>query len=185
MAIQQSADAKAFRDAMGQEVTYMQAHEPQIHYSQSSARDDWARGKPSEHVSLPTYMDCSSYASYLIWRSCNGDPDLDPSGYGWRQVGNSTSIANHAKAHGLAIPMMEARKYDLCVWSGHHVSVLTQAPSRDPKGPLDHLGTTAKASSHGSEGGPYFVSVGAEVSYYKGVMPIFVRTVPIDYKAPK
>ena len=172
-------EEKAFRAAMGREMDWMEAREPLIHYSQSSSRDDWLQGKGTEHVKLPTYMDCSSYGTYLIWRAMwdtYGEERgyLDPSGYNWNAVGNSTSIANHAKATHRGVALMEAKRGDLTVWSGHHVAILTQRPSKDPKGPVDHLGGSAEVSSHGAESGPYNLTLNASTAY-QGQSPLIVK----------
>ena len=172
-------DEARFREAMMAEHAWAEQHEAAIHYSQSASRDNWLGGKPREHVKLPTDMDCSSYATYLISRAMwevygHEVSALDPSGYNWNAVGNSTSIAAHAKKLHRVVPLLEARKGDLAVGSGKHVSILVQRPSKDPKGPDKHLGTDALVSSHGNEGGPAGITLKSEVAY-EGVMPIFVR----------
>ena len=169
-----------FRAAMMREKEYMEQREFAVHYSQSAARDDWKQGNPREHVKLPTYMDCSSYYTYLVWRGMwetFGEEldEFDPSGYHWNAIGNSTSIANHAKAAHRVVNLLDARKGDGAVWSGHHVAVMCQRPGKDPKGPEDHLGMAATVSSHGGESGPYPLSLQASAAY-QGVSPILVNS---------
>jgi len=155
-----------FRDKMVAEAVWGMQHEAPLHYSQDSAkRWDWRQGKVIEHVKLPTYMDCSSFGTYCIWRASGGEDKFDPSGSNGFHWGNSTSIYNHAKAHGRLVPMAEARRGDLVVWPGKHVSVLIAGPR--------HLGLKASVASHGSESGPYRLDVEDELSLGK---PYFVRT---------
>ena len=175
--IDKTSDEHKFRQAMMAEKEWMEAHEPSVRYSQSSARDDWKSGKGTEHVALPTFMDCSSYYTYLVWRGMwetYGEERgyLDPSGYNWNQVGNSTSIANHARATKRTVPLLDVKKGDGAVWSGRHVAVMAQRPAKDPKGPDEHIGTAALVSSHGAESGPYKLTLQASAAY-QGVMPIF------------
>lgn len=172
-------EEKAFRQAMMAEKDWMEGHEDPIHYSQSSSRDDWLRGDGRSHVKLPCSMDCSSYWTYLVWRAMWEVYDeernyLDPSGYNWNAVGNSTSIASHAKATKRTCTLLDVRRGDAADWSGKHVACMVQRPGKDPHGPDDHLGTSALVSSHGGENGPYKLSLSASVAY-QGVMPIFVR----------
>lgn len=172
-------DEAKFREAMMAEHAWAEQHEGQIHYTQDSRRDDFIHQPGRNHIRLPAYLDCSSYFTYLVWRAMwevygHKVAALDPSGYGWSAVGNSTSIAAHAKKAHRVVALLEARKGDAADWSGKHVSVLVQRPSKDPKGPDRHLGTDALVSSHGNESGPAGISLKSEVAF-EGVLPIFVR----------
>lgn len=163
-------DESKARKGIVAEARWGAANEDPLHYTQDSRRDDWLKGDVDKHVTLPTWMDCSSFATYCIWRATGGDPALDPSGYHYSYVGNSTSIYNHAKAHGLLVDRSEAKRGDLCVWPGRHVSILTQSPKKK--------GLAASVVSHGQESGPYKLDVSDELSL--GTV-YFVRTIPKDY----
>jgi len=176
-----SRKAKAARGAMMSEAEWGARHENAIHYSQSESRDNWLKGSPRSHMHLPAALDCSSWATYLIWRATGGDSALDPSGYHFNGVGNSTSIAAHAHQVHNVVGLYSARRGDLVVWSGKHVSILTQSPHRifrrNPH--IIRLGTDAHASSHGSEAGPYSVSVKDEIAGLG--KPIYVKSIPDKY----
>jgi len=159
-------DEHQFLDRMVAEAVWGMQHEDPLHYSQDAAkRWAWRQGDVHDHCKLPTWMDCSSFGTYCIWRACAGDPKFDPSGSNGFHWGNSTSIYNYAKAHNRLVPMDEAKRGYLVVWPGKHVSILIAGPR--------HLGLKAAVASHGSESGPYKLDVEDELSLGK---PNFVKT---------
>lgn len=170
----------AFRLAMMDEVSWCENREDAIHYSQSGSRDDWLwqmKKNPSGHLELPAALDCSSYWTYIVFKAMyeaigDIDPRFDPSGYDWGAVGNSTSIGLHAKKKNLVIPLRDAKKGDGPVWMGEHVALLVQRPGKKD------LMLGAHLSSHGSEAGPYSVTLQASVAY-QGVMPLIVKSWPL------
>lgn len=114
-------------------------HEPEISYTQGTARDDFLE-HPRGH--LPQSTDCSGFTTETYWAS--GAPD--PSGLAYRWVGWTGTILEHAYRHGHVLTDLSlARPGDPIVvgpGSGWHVFICIQA-GRDPI-----------VVSHGSSSGP-------------------------------
>jgi hypothetical protein len=115
------------------------AHNTQIHYTQSTARDDFLH-RP--RGSLPMSTDCSGWVTQDYWAA--GGPD--PSGLGFRYVGFTGSILSFAYKHGRVFTdLSRARPGDLIVigpGSGWHVTICLES------------GADPIVGSHGSEPGP-------------------------------
>lgn len=149
LAAQPDPDAKvnALRTAIANWGRYGAAHEPAIHYTQSTARDDFlhrARG------ALPMSTDCSGFVEQCHWAA--GAPD--PSGLAYRYVGFTGTLLSNAAAHGrVTTNLAAARVGDPIVigpGSGWH-AVLVLEPGADPL-----------VVSHGSESGPRIQRLSAD-----------------------
>lgn len=115
------------------------ANEPQIHYTETDARDDWLSRK---RRSLPMSTDCSGFVTACYkWA---GAPD--PNGLGYYRVGYTGTLLSHAKAHGKILDdVSKARAGDPIVigpGTGQHVVVCLIA------------GPDPLVCSHGREAGP-------------------------------
>lgn len=120
------------------------AHEPQIHYSMSSSRDDWLGMRPG---ALPLTTDCSGFVTACYrWSGAK-----DPSNFGYRYVGYTGSLLDN----GDTIPVWQADPGDLVIWGsfpGHHVAVILDVTNH-----ADPL-----LVSHGREAGPNLIRLSAE-----------------------
>lgn len=115
------------------------AHQVEIHYTQSTARDDFLH-RPRGY--LPMSTDCSGDVTQEAW--AGGGPD--PSGLAFRYVGFTGSILSFAASHGRVFTdVSRARSADLIVigpGTGWHVVMVLEA------------GPDPLVVSHGSESGP-------------------------------
>jgi hypothetical protein len=115
------------------------AHNSQIHYTQSSARDDFLHEVRGH---LPMSTDCSGWVTQNYWAA--GAPD--PSGLGYRYVGYTGTLLEFAYKHGRVFTdLSRARPGDPIVigpGTGWHVTICLE-PGEDPI-----------VGSHGSEPGP-------------------------------
>lgn len=122
------------------------AHEPEIHYSESSQRDDWLAHGPG---ALPLTTDCSGFVTACYrWAGAH-----DPSGFDYRYVGYTGSLLDH----GDTIPIWQADPGDIVIWGtfpGHHTAVIVD--TRNHADPL--------CVSHGSESGPNLERVSVETA---------------------
>jgi hypothetical protein len=164
-----SPEERAMRKTMVRLAKQGQAREKDVHYSQTN-RDGWLREK-WDSLHFPMFLDCSSWYTLLCWLA----KALDPSGYGYKQVGNSDSILIEAYKMGRVITLAEARRGDGVVFGGsktdhtgaHHVSMLLQTPGRfihrNPK--LHRILSDAHVTSHGSEAGPVKMDLKSEIAW--------------------
>lgn len=133
------AKALALRAAIVKWARWGTAHASEIHYSQSTARDDFLH-HPRGY--LPMTTDCSGDVTQEHWAP--GAPD--PSGLGYRYVGFTGTLLEFAAKHGhVFTDVSRARPGDPIVigpGSGWHVVLCLEAGS-DPL-----------VCSHGSEAGP-------------------------------
>lgn len=115
------------------------AHNPQIHYSESTIRDDYLHAPSGQ---LPLTTDCSGFVTYCYWAA--GLPD--PSGLGYRYLGYTGTLLENAAKHGRILTDVSlARPGDPIVigpGTGWHAVICVQA-GEDPI-----------VVSHGSELGP-------------------------------
>lgn len=127
------------RDGIVKWARWGAAHEPQIHYTMSPARDDWLSGKPG---ALPLSTDCSGFVTLCYrWAGAN-----DPNGLGYRMLGYTGTLLDHAAK------------------TGHVITDVSLALPGDPivigPGTGDHVvlvveqGADPVVVSHGWEGGP-------------------------------
>lgn len=134
-----AAKALALRKAIVGWGRWNAAHEPAIHYSQSTLRDDFLH-RPRGY--LPMTTDCSGDVTQQAWAA--GAPD--ESGLNYRYVGFTGTILEFAYKHGhVFTDVSRARPADLIVigpGSGWHVVRVIEA------------GADPLVVSHGSESGP-------------------------------
>jgi hypothetical protein len=133
------AAASALRARIVRWARYGITHNTQIHYTQSTARDDFLHHPPG---ALPMSTDCSGWVTQDYWAA--GGPD--PSGLGFRYVGFTGSILAFAYKHGKVFTdLSRARPGDLIVigpGTGWHVTICLES------------GADPVVGSHGSEPGP-------------------------------
>jgi hypothetical protein len=118
------------------------AHEPAVHYTQSSRRGTWLRAARAgaKGLTYPAYEDCSS-AITGIYRLANAP---DPSGAGYDGPGTTGTFL----AHGTPIGRVRAKPGDIVVFgpgTGEHAAIVLQA------------GADPLLFSHGQERGPLAV----------------------------
>ncbi len=134
-----AAAATKLRSAIVNWARYGISHNSQIHYTQSTARDDFLH-QPRGH--LPMSTDCSGWVTQDYWAA--GAPDC--SGLAYRYVGFTGSILAFAYKHGRVFTdLSRARPGDPIVigpGSGWHVTICLVA------------GADPIVGSHGSEPGP-------------------------------
>lgn len=134
-----AAAATSLRTAIVGWARWNAAHEPQIHYSQSTVRDDFLH-KPRGY--LPMTTDCSGDVTQQNW-AANAP---DPSGLGYRYVGFTGSLLEFAYKHGhVFTDVSRARPGDPIVigpGTGWHAVMVIEA------------GPDPLVVSHGSESGP-------------------------------
>jgi cell wall-associated NlpC family hydrolase len=115
------------------------AHEPEVHYSETTVRDDYLQGKAG---TLPLTTDCSGFVTYCYWAA--GLPD--PSGLGYRWLGYTGTLLANAAAHGhITSDVSKALPGDPIVigpGTGWHVVICVEA------------GVDPTVDSHGQESGP-------------------------------
>ena len=145
--IRTKPDPADIRERMVRIAMYAYANRDVIHYTQDARRmTDYA---PPPNV--PNNTDCSAFFTW-VWKSA-GAPD--PNGFGYNGYGYTGTLL----AHGSRIGTGDLKPGDAVFYhSGGHVAV--------------YVGN-GKVVSHGSEGGPYFISM-----YYA---PIYTcRTFPVS-----
>jgi hypothetical protein len=134
-----AADAQALRATIVKWARYGIAHNSQIHYSESTLRDDFLHEPRGQ---LPMTTDCSGWVTQCYWAA--GAPD--PSGLGFRYVGFTGTLLSFAANHGhVFTDLSRARPGDPIVigpGSGWHAVICLES------GPDPIVG------SHGSEPGP-------------------------------
>ena len=134
-----AAAASSLRTAIAGWARWGAGHEPTIHYTQGTARDDFLH-RPRGY--LPMYTDCSGEVTQQNW-AANAP---DPSGLGYRYVGFTGTLLSFAYKHGhVFTDVARAKPGDPIVigpGSGWHVVMVIEA-GHDPL-----------VVSHGSESGP-------------------------------
>jgi hypothetical protein len=134
-----AASALTLRAAIVKWAKYGVAHNAEIHYSESTVRDDFLHATRGH---LPMTTDCSGWVTQCYWAA--GAPD--PSGLGYRYVGFTGTLLSFAASHGhVFTDLSRARPGDPIVigpGSGWH-AVICLEPGVDPI-----------VGSHGSEPGP-------------------------------
>ncbi len=131
--------ASAHRAALVKWAKWGVGHNAQIHYTQSTARDDYLhepRGR------LPISTDCSGWVTYCYWAA--GLPD--PSGLNYRYLGFTGTLLSNAYRHGRVLTNLAlAKPGDPIVigpGTGWHVTICVES------------GADPIVVSHGSEIGP-------------------------------
>jgi cell wall-associated NlpC family hydrolase len=114
-------------------------HEPEIHYTQGTARDDFLHEPKGR---LPLWTDCSGFVTYCYWAA--GLPD--PSGLAYRFLGFTGTLLANAQNHGRVLfDVSQARPGDPIIigpGTGWHAVLCLEA------------GPDPLVVSHGSETGP-------------------------------
>jgi Putative peptidoglycan binding domain len=123
------------------------AHEPAVHYTQSSRRGTWLRAARAgaKGLTFPAFEDCSS-AITGIYRLANAP---DPSGAGYDGPGTTGTFL----AHCTPIGRVRAKPGDIVVFgpgTGEHAAIVMVA------------GADPLLFSHGQERGPLAVHFAAE-----------------------
>lgn len=129
----------AARTALANWAKWGVAHNAQIHYTESTARDDYLHGAKGH---LPLSTDCSGFVTYCYWAA--GLPD--PSGLDYRYLGFTGTLLSNAYKHGrVTTDLAAARPGDPIVigpGTGWHATICVEA------------GADPIVVSHGSEPGP-------------------------------
>lgn len=114
-------------------------HTTDIHYTQSTSRDDYLHEPKGR---LPLWTDCSGFVTYCYWAS--GTPD--PSGLNYQYVGFTGTLLENAQNHGrIHFEVALANPGDPIVigpGTGWHAVIVVEA------------GPDPLVVSHGSESGP-------------------------------
>lgn len=141
VAAQQDPDATAssHRAALVKWAKWGVAHNPEIHYTEGPARDDYLHGAKGH---LPLSTDCSGFVTYCYWAA--GLPD--PSGLHYAYLGYTGTLLANAYKHGKVLTNLAlARPGDLIVigpGTGWHTTICIES------------GADPIVVSHGSEPGP-------------------------------
>lgn len=110
-----------------------------IHYTQTARRMQGVREK-IRPPAVPSYEDCSSFATWLYWTAGANDPN----GLGYNGMGYTGTLCRQ----GRAVPLAGAKPGDLVFYG-----------SGPPWGHVAIYVGGGKVVSHGSEGGPYLIPV--------------------------
>jgi cell wall-associated NlpC family hydrolase len=141
--VHSQTNAQARLDAMRKAITdwarWGAAHEPEVHYTQGPARDDYLHEPKGR---LPLWTDCSGFDTYAYWAA--GAPD--PSGLNYQYVGFTGTLLECAQKHGrILFDVSQAKPGDPIVigpGTGWHAVIVLEA------------GPDPLVASHGSEHGP-------------------------------
>ena len=132
-------------------------HQPDIHYTETEARDDYLHAKPG---SLPMSTDCSGFGTFCYWAARLPDPN----GLNYRYLGFTGTVLDNTARHGHILDdVAQALPGDPIVigpGSGSHEVVCVEA------------GADPLVASHGSENGPLLERLSADTREPKRVCRI-------------
>lgn len=134
---------KSARDRIVAAAKWGVAHTAQIHYSEAAIR---SQAVTQPFGKLPLTTDCSGFAT-----CCYREAGLpDPNGLGYKELGYTGTLLDHAQKAGKIVATAEALPGDLIVYgpgTGAHVAIVVEA------------GADPLTVSHGDEAGPEYVRV--------------------------
>ncbi|WP_244238810.1 peptidoglycan-binding protein [Corallococcus carmarthensis] len=123
----------------------------QIHYAQIRPID----GIRLRHK-LPLNIDCSGFVTLCYkWAGA-----ADPNGNRY----NGSGYTGTLEAHMRHIPLSQVQPGDLCLWKGHHVSLVIQG------------GADPLLISHGTESGPYAIRLSAQKKSFPGATLLWLTS---------